>query len=86
MVFMQKVFTAVCFSLIVLFGGLIAAEKIKPHVYPSQCVGCGDCVQVCPKQNKGAIMIVNGKAIIDPAVCIACNFCVNVCSFEAVKK
>jgi len=85
---MQKVTAAVFVSLLLLFGGIVASEKIKPHVYPTQCVGCGDCVQVCPKQKDGevAISVINGKAIIDPANCIACNFCVNVCSFEAVKK
>lgn len=83
---MQTFFkTAIVFSLI-MFCGIIAAEKIKPHVYPAQCVGCGDCVTVCPKKKAGAIQVIDGKAIIDPEVCIACNMCVNVCSFEAVKK
>lgn len=69
-----------------LFIGGFSAAKIKPHVYPSQCVGCGDCVSICPKSKDGAITIIDGKAVINPEVCIACNQCVYICSFEAVKK
>lgn len=72
--------------ILLLFIGGFAAAKIKPHVYPSQCVGCADCVSICPKSKQGAITVIDGKAIIDPEVCIACQQCVYICSFDAVKK
>jgi len=64
---------------------VFAAVKIKPHVYPSYCVGCGDCVRVCPKAGK-AIRLVRGKAIIVVDECIACYKCVEICSYGAVRQ
>ena len=64
---------------------IFAAVKIKPHVFPPECVGCGDCVRVCPKAGK-AIHLVRGKAIIVLDECIACYKCVDVCSYGAVRQ
>lgn len=82
---MAKSFKITCLVFLLFIGGF-AAVKIKPHVYPSQCVGCGDCVNVCPKSKEGAITIIDGKAVIDTDICIACNQCVYICSYNAVKK
>lgn len=80
---MRTAVVIVCFAL-----GMVAATKLKPHVSKADCVGCGDCVQVCPKQKEGAtaIYMIDGRAVIDPAVCIACEKCVAICSFKAVRK
>ncbi len=63
-----------------------SAAKIKPYVYTSDCVGCGDCVVACPVRARGAIQVINGKAIINPEACIGCNICVQTCSYGAVTQ
>lgn len=37
------------------------------------CVGCGNCVPVCPM---GAIRIENRKAVIDQDACVECGACI----------
>ncbi|MGM0461527.1 MAG: DUF362 domain-containing protein [Fibrobacterota bacterium] len=81
---MKKICTMITISLL-LTAGVIFAQRVKPFVYSAQCVGCGDCVRICPRREAGAITISDGKAVIDPEVCIACNRCVQICSFDAVK-
>lgn len=75
----------ITFSIIcMLIVGIGIGAKVKPHVYIPECVGCGDCVRVCPKKGK-AINVVRGKAIINLEECIACKKCVNICSYGAVR-
>lgn len=74
------VFSILC----MLIMGLGIGSKIKPHVYYPDCVGCGDCVRVCPK--KGAIEIIRGKAVINLEKCIACDKCLDICSYGAVRR
>ena len=80
----KRVFIAfwILWLLIVSFG---IGAKVKPHVYPPECVGCGDCVRVCPKKGK-AISVIRGKAVINLEECIACYKCVNICSYGAVRQ
>ena len=47
-----------------------------------KCVGCGECVDVCPSQ---VYEMKDGKS--DPAnyeECLGCESCVEVCSQEAI--
>ena len=67
-----------------LIVGIGIGAKVKPHVYSPDCVGCGDCVRVCPK--KGAIEIIRGKAVINLEKCIACDKCIDICSYGAVRR
>ena len=67
-----------------VFLSVFATARYKPHVYPPDCVGCGDCVVECPKAGK-AIAVVRGKAIINVEECIGCKKCIYVCSFGAVR-
>jgi Fe-S-cluster-containing hydrogenase component 2 len=60
----------------------ITAASLKSHVSPSLCVGCGDCVLICPVS---AITLVNGKAVIDAETCIGCKNCNKICSYGAVR-
>ena len=60
--------------------GIVIGARVVPHVYPSYCVGCGDCVRECPRPGR-AIRIIRGKAVINPEECIKCNKCVDVCSY-----
>jgi ferredoxin len=59
------------------------SASFKPHVYPSRCVGCRDCVRICPV--KGAIVMVRGKSVVIDDLCIACQKCVFICSYRAVR-
>lgn len=63
-----------------------SAAKVKPYVYTSDCVGCGDCVVACPVRARGAIQVIDGKAVIDPEACIGCNICVMTCGYGAVTQ
>ena len=45
-------------------------------VYPDKCMGCGACMQVCPK---GALQVVEGKITLDRKLCDNCGKCTGVC-------
>ena len=49
------------------------------------CRGCiaHRCVEVCPK---GAISIVNHRAVIDHSKCILCGKCISSCPYSAIVK
>lgn len=48
------------------------------------CVACGVCESVCPKE---AVKIKNGiKAVVDINTCIGCDICVNSCPTGIIDK
>jgi len=48
-----------------------------------KCVGCGECVEVCPQQ---VFVLVGGKAgIIDRDGCMECGACANNCPVAAIQ-
>jgi len=51
------------------------------QVDPKTCVGCGDCIRVCPEK---AITLVESKASIDKKVCIGCGECMTVCRTKSI--
>ncbi len=79
----KKLYSTV-FITIALVCSLVFAAKYYPHVYPVDCVGCGDCIEICPKKGT-AITLVRGKAVINTENCIGCKKCIYICSFEAVR-
>jgi ferredoxin len=46
-----------------------------------KCIGCGDCVDVCPVE---ALSIENEKAVVNDE-CIDCGACVNTCPNDAIS-
>lgn len=50
--------------------------------YENKCIGCGECVSVCPS---GAQKIIQEGHIFERALCIACGKCEGVCLGEALK-
>jgi nitroreductase/NAD-dependent dihydropyrimidine dehydrogenase PreA subunit len=47
-----------------------------------KCIGCGECVRVCPSQT---LEMQDGKAVVTGARSLACGHCVAVCPVEAVR-
>ncbi len=50
--------------------------------YENQCIGCGKCFTVCPRN---VHRIENGKHIIDFEKCVACGKCVESCYAQALR-
>ena len=73
------------FLLIILSFALVvlAISKSGVFVVTNSCVGCGDCLDVCPVD---AIIMVDGKAVIDADKCILCEICIRSCTYDAIRK
>lgn len=72
------VFTIVLFLTLAIYS----ASKKKFEVLLNKCVGCAECIDVCPTD---AITLKRGKAVIDPEKCTGCNQCIYICSFYAIR-
>ena len=50
---------------------------------PGLCLGCGRCVEVCPR----AVFVMNGgkAAITDRDLCLECGACMNNCPHGAIE-
>lgn len=46
---------------------------------PKLCIGCGACVQACPRGASGTL----GHITVDRSLCIGCGACAKVCYAEA---
>lgn len=65
-------------------GHLLTGEK-EPKKHPVMtvdCVACGDCVEICPKN---AIKIKMKKAKINYSKCVKCYCCHEVCTYNAIN-
>lgn len=55
----------------------------KANIHTAQCVACGCCVKVCPKQ---ALSIYNGiYAAVNTARCVGCGKCVKECPASVIR-
>jgi len=45
------------------------------------CIGCGLCIESCPRQ---AISLIGGVAKIDQRLCKHCCLCLGVCPRDAI--
>jgi len=62
-------------------GKLAQHCDLAPVVHLERCIGCGECVKICPVE---AIHLENEKSIIDNSKCIGCASCLAVCPTMAM--
>ena len=48
----------------------------------ARCVGCGACVKKC---QFNALVLQDGRVVVDAAACMGCGVCVNTCPKEALS-
>jgi len=54
----------------------------SPFACKYGCLGFGTCVKAC---DKGAIRIINKKAVVDEDLCIACGKCLKACPHDLIE-
>jgi pyruvate formate lyase activating enzyme len=61
-------------------------EGMSPHVQKlyskAKCIGCGTCVESCPKQ---ALKLTADGIVTDTALCDLCGICAAVCPTKAIE-
>jgi Fe-S-cluster-containing hydrogenase component 2 len=79
----KKSVYAISVFLLIAATLFVSAKTVeKTVINKAKCVGCGDCVRVCPVD---AITMVRGKAVIDIEKCVGCKLCIMTCSYGAPK-
>ncbi len=63
-------------------GKMSQHSTAKPKIIKKNCIGCGICVEWCPKE---AVTLQDGVAQIAANRCIGCGQCLAMCRFGAVK-
>ncbi len=56
--------------------------KKKFIAVPSLCNNCGQCRTICPNE---AILLSDGRSLIDETRCLTCGYCVSACSMFAIR-
>jgi heterodisulfide reductase subunit A len=69
-------------ALVLMDTGVVTISPTTATVIAERCVGCGDCVVVCPYT---AISLVEGKAEVNSALCKGCGTCAAACPAGAIK-
>ncbi|MFC1699493.1 DUF362 domain-containing protein [Candidatus Omnitrophota bacterium] len=62
-------------------GKLEQHSDVSPIVYSDKCVGCGQCIEVCPAE---AITLKKDQALINNSKCIGCASCLAACPEKAI--
>jgi len=58
-------------------------EAFLPIIDQAVCIGCGDCISVCPTV---ALAMEDGVAVLDrPDLCAYCSLCEAICPVDAVS-
>lgn len=61
----------------------MASQDKKLTWKEEMCAGCGICERGCPGEPR-AIVITEGRAVIDYDLCDACGICVKECPVKAL--
>jgi heterodisulfide reductase subunit A len=69
-------------ALVLMDTGVVTISPTTATVIEERCIGCGDCVIVCPYT---AISLVDGKAEINSVLCKGCGTCAATCPAGAIK-
>ncbi len=58
---------------------------VKPEVqfYSTRCIGCGECVVVCPENAQQ--LLEDGTRVFDRQLCVVCGECVESCFAEGLQ-
>ncbi len=54
----------------------------KAYIDIEKCIGCGDCIETCPRD---CIELIDGKARIREDDCLGCMACENICPANAIN-
>ncbi len=58
------------------------ANPVTTIIDPDSCIGCGECIKVCPS---GTISIIEGQAVVTGDRSLACGHCAAVCPADAIQ-
>jgi pyruvate formate lyase activating enzyme len=58
------------------------SRKIQKMYSKSKCIGCGECVRICPVQ---ACKLTPDGIVTDDELCIACGSCAQICPAKATE-
>lgn len=54
----------------------------KPEVDAEKCIGCGECVDICPTE---VYELIDEKSVpVNADECIGCESCIEVCEQDAI--
>ncbi len=59
--------------------------KVKAHVDPIYCIGCGKCAVSCRDAATQSIEMQNHKAVVSNEKCVGCSLCYQVCPQHAIS-
>lgn len=62
------------------------ADSRVAKIILKDCIGCGDCVEICPEDAIPRVFIGYKSSLgeIDKNKCNGCGDCVPVCSYNAI--
>jgi NAD-dependent dihydropyrimidine dehydrogenase PreA subunit len=61
---------------------MLASSGFVSVVNPDDCIGCGDCVEICPF---AVIELMDEAVRIDREQCMGCGICIDECSQAALS-